>query len=197
MLHAVPPTPLSPPRLLAAIAGAAFALAAAGDDAHADRRFGVMVDAGVPDGATGSLVLGLTRSLGLHVGGGHNLVSPGVRVGATFTPFDSWITPVVAVDYGRYFEGNANGLAQKVMGDPEYSSPLLERVGYDYANAHVGLELGGPRGKLYLRGGMSRVTGELHGVNEAAGEGATLAEDPAIEVWSVSAKIGFIYYVAP
>src|SRR6185436_7926376 len=43
------------------------------------RRFGVMADAGAPDGATASLVLRPIRMVRLHVGGSYNMISPGVR----------------------------------------------------------------------------------------------------------------------
>src|SRR5262245_56202837 len=72
---------------------------------------GVMLDAGLPDGANASLVLRPVSWLRAHAGGGTNAISPGVRVGATLLPFGSG--PSATIEGGHYFEGNANGLAQR------------------------------------------------------------------------------------
>ena len=66
------------------------------------------------------------------------MISKGVRAGATLLPFGSG--PSATLEAGHYFEGDANGLAQRFAG-PTFSSALLERVGYDYANAHLGPRL--------------------------------------------------------
>src|SRR5437868_1167806 len=50
---------------------------------------GVMVDAGVPDGANASLVFRPLSWLRAHGGGGTNMIGMGVRVGATLLPFGS------------------------------------------------------------------------------------------------------------
>lgn len=160
------------------------------------RRFGLMVDAGVPDGANAALVFRPLRQIRVHAGGGYNLVSTGVRAGVSVVPLSTWIAPSLTVDVGRYFEGDANPIVQKVMGDSTYSSPLLERVGYDYLNAHVGLEVGRQWATFYVHAGMSRVWGQIHGLAEAAGEDVTVSGDPDVTMWSPSARIGLIVYVA-
>jgi hypothetical protein len=162
------------------------------------KRFGLLADAGVPDGANGAIVYRLFPSLGIHMGGGYNAVSPGIRGGVTFAPFSTFVRPSVSFDVGHYFEGDANPIAQKLMGDPSYSSPLLDHVGYDYMNAHVGLEFGGDNARIYFRGGMSRITGAVHGINEAAGEDATVSvtQSPDVEMITVSARIGLVVYIA-
>src|SRR5258708_7826983 len=48
---------------------------------------GLMADAGIPDGMQGSLVLRPFKVLRASVGGGYNMISKGVRVGATLLPF--------------------------------------------------------------------------------------------------------------
>jgi hypothetical protein len=115
-------------------------------------RFGVMADAGVPDGANASLVFRPLAWLRAHGGGGANTISKGVRAGVTLLPFGAG--PSATLEAGHYFDGDANGLAQRFAGST-FSSPLLERVGYDYANAHLGLDFGTRRVVFYLHGGMS------------------------------------------
>src|SRR5438477_8211508 len=102
-------------------------------------KIGLMTDAGLPDGVNGSLVFRPARWVRAHVGGGYNMISSGVRGGVTLAPF-GW-GPSVSLEGGHYFEGNANGLARKAAGADFKDSAVLERVGYDYANGHLGLEL--------------------------------------------------------
>jgi hypothetical protein len=162
------------------------------------RRFGLMVDAGAPDGANASLVVRPLRFLRLHAGGGYNAVSTGVRAGFSLVPLSSWVSPTVTVDAGRYFEGDANPIARTVMGDPEFSSPALEKVGYDYLNAHLGFELGRQWATFYVHAGMSRVSGQVHGLSEVLADeeaNVTVSDDPDVTMWTPSARIGLIFYV--
>ncbi|MEO6772221.1 MAG: hypothetical protein ABI467_04265 [Kofleriaceae bacterium] len=162
---------------------------------------GVMTDVGVPDGGTASLVVRPLRALRLEAGVAHNVVSPGVRGSVTWIPFGTWATPIVSVGYGRFFERDANGIVQKVAGDPTLSSPLLDKVGYDFANARIGLELGKKYFTFFLHAGVSRVTGSVHNLDQvAASETASsmvsvTTTDPKITLWGVSANLGFIFYV--
>jgi hypothetical protein len=179
----------------AAPAMAEPALTAAVDAGH--RRFGVTTDVGVPDGANAALVFRPIRALRLHAGGGYNLISSGVRAGVSVVPLSSWVSPTLSIDAGRYFEGDANPIARRIQGDSTYSSPMLERVGYDYVNAHLGLEFGRQWATFYIHAGMSRVSGTVYGIAEEIGEeDVTLEEDPDVTLWSPSARIGLIVYVA-
>lgn len=162
---------------------------------------GIMTDVGVPDGGTASLVVRPMRALRLEGGVAHNVVSPGVRASVTWIPFGTWATPVLSVGYGRFFERDANGIVQQLSGDPTLSSPLLDKVGYDFANARVGLELGKKYFTFFLHAGVSRVTGTVHNLNQVtATETANsmvsvTSTDPKITLWGVSANLGFIFYV--
>src|SRR5262249_53583499 len=111
-----------------------------------------MVDAGVPDGANGSLVYRPADWIRVHAGGGTNLISPGVRAGVSVLPFGGGLS--LSIDGGHYFSGDANGLARKLTGDETIDVPALRDVGYDYANFHVGLELGARYFTFYIHGGM-------------------------------------------
>ncbi|MEP6862431.1 MAG: hypothetical protein ABJE66_17535 [Deltaproteobacteria bacterium] len=162
---------------------------------------GVMTDVGVPDGGTASLVVRPLRALRLEGGMAHNVVSPGVRGSVTWIPFGTWATPILSVGYGRFFERDANGIVQKISGDSTLSSPLLDKVGYDFANARIGIELGKKYFTFFLHAGVSRVTGTVHNLDQvAATETANsmvsvTTTDPEITLWGVSANLGFIFYV--
>src|SRR6185369_4854552 len=104
---------------------------------------GVMTDAGLPDGLAASLVVRPTSWLRLHGGGSYNLISAGVRAGVTLVPF-GW-GPSLSIEGGHYFEGDANNLMRRFAGSSWSSNAALERVGYDYANAHLGLDFGSRR----------------------------------------------------
>ncbi|MGN6104669.1 MAG: hypothetical protein ACTHU0_06175 [Kofleriaceae bacterium] len=190
-----------PRRLLfvVALVAAAAPAAEASPDASMP-SIAAMADVGLPDGATASLVYRPVRPIQLHGGVGHNAVGYGVRGGITLVPFASWCSPTLSVDVGRYFDGDAHPLARRLSGDPELSSPILDEVGYDYANAHVGLQFGQRRASFYLRAGVSRVVTHLRNldqVSDAMSPSSTsihLSSDPTVEVTSVSARIGLVVF---
>jgi len=188
-----------PAAMALAILGSA-SLAEAGPSRSS--RFGVMADVGLPDGAIASIVYRPIRGVRLHAGAGHNYISPGVRGGITLVPFSSWFTPTLSVDYGRYFDGDANPLARRVSGDPSFSAAPLERVGYDYANAHLGLEFGRKWFTFYLHDGISRITGQVHNLSaetmsEASGTTTvSFPREPSARLWAPSVNLGFIVYLA-
>lgn len=160
-----------------------------------------MTDLGVPDGASASLAIRPVRAFRLEAGVAHNLVSPGVRGGISWLPLSGWFTPSVSLAYGHYFERDANGIAQTLSGDHGFTSPMLEKVGYDFANARVGLEVGKQYFTFFLHAGVSRVTGDVHNLNKVA-DGQTMdtnvsisSTDPHVTIWGVSANLGFIFYV--
>jgi hypothetical protein len=162
---------------------------------------GAMADLGLPDGATLSLVVRPIRSIRAHAGLSHNMISLGERVGVTWVPLSWWASPTLSVEYGHYADGNANPLVRMVSGDPSFSSAVLDRVGYDYANAHVGLELGRRWFTFYVHAGMSRITGAVHNLTaETMSDSGTatvsFGKDPTVRLWTVSARIGFIVYLA-
>lgn len=174
----------------------ALALCVGASVAAAD--VGVMADVGAPDGATASIVYRPLDAVRLHAGVGHNLVSTGQRVGVTLVPFRSWVTPTLSVDYGRYPEGDARPVVRSVVGDGMAVASLFERVGYAYANGHVGLELGGTRATLYVNVGVSRVAGDLGGGGSVmtSDEDVTVTfGDSHVTMWTVSGRLGVILYL--
>jgi hypothetical protein len=165
-------------------------------------RIGAMADVGLPDGATVSIVYRPIRAIRAHAGISHNLISLGERVGVTLVPLSWWASPTLSLEYGHYADGNANPLARVATGDATLSSGVLDRVGYDYANAHLGLELGRRWFTFYLHAGVSRITGTVHNIGAAtmsASAGTTsitFSKDPTVQLVTVSACVGFVVYLA-
>ncbi len=165
----------------------------------------MMGDVGVPDGLIGSLVARPWTWLRLSGGGGSNGISKGWRTGITFLPFTAG--PSASFEYGHYQDGNANSLAKKVIGGSFDGSPLLERVGYDYLNAHLGLDFGSRRVVFFLHGGVTFLRGQIHNVEAAirnatsqgaAGSGTTevvVPKDPTVKAVGSSVKLGLIVYI--
>jgi hypothetical protein len=165
-------------------------------------RIGVMADLGVPDGATVSVVYRPIRAVRAYAGISHNLISLGERAGVTLAPLSWWASPTLSLEYGHYADGNANPLVRVATGDATFSSGVLDRVGYRYANAHLGLELGRTWFTFYLHAGVSRINGTVHNIgaatmSEAAGTTTiTFSKDPTVQLTTVSACIGFVVYLA-
>jgi hypothetical protein len=171
---------------------------------------GLMTDVGIPDGIQASLVVRPLKCLRGSVGGGYNMISKGVRVGLSLLPFGRG--PSGSVEAGRYFAGDANkAIAQLSGADVSGSvlSPLAQRIGYDYVNAHLGLDFGYKRATFYIHGGMSYVRGTIPkssisdvfnnqpSINgeTASGTQITVKSDATVTYIGPSAKIGLIVYL--
>lgn len=169
--------------------------------AAAEPTFGVTTDVGVPDGAMASLVVRPLRFLRAHVGAGHNAISAGFRAGATLSlPF--WLSPTASISYGRYAEGDANPLARRISGDPSIDNAMLEKVGYQFADGYLGLQLGRRRVSFQLEAGYSRIEGKVRnldamtsGDDPDASTSVSINQDPNVVLWSLSARIGLTVYV--
>jgi hypothetical protein len=158
----------------------------------APRRYGVAFDVGVPDGATTALVVRPTRTLELGAGVSYNGIATGVRGELAWAPLAGAVTPTISFAGGRYGAGDANPLVRWVTGRPMFYSPLLDRVGYNYADAHVGVELRRRAMSVYLRAGACRVTGVVHGIGAVSGAMPLAGVDPQIALWTVSARAGVV-----
>jgi hypothetical protein len=162
-----------------------------------DGWLGVTLDAGVPDGASAAVVVRPVSRLRLHAGASHNAISTGMRGGITLAPLRTWFSPTLSLDAGAFPEGDANPIMQRVSGDPTFHSAMLERVGYRYANAHLGLEFGRKRATFYIHAGYSYIQAKARNLDAASEDGATMVTfttDPTIHVWTVSARLGVIVY---
>lgn len=167
---------------------------------------GLMADAGVPDGANAALALRATRWLRLHLGGGHNTVSAGMRGGVTVLPFGAG--PSLSLDVGHYRDGDANGVVRGFVGTNKFLTPLFERIGYTYVNTQLGLELGRGSLQFFVHGGFSYLRATIHNANSAlegrrttgstsAATGTTsvrITQDPIVRAWVPSVKLGMVVY---
>jgi len=159
-------------------------------------RVGITVDAGVPDLLQAGVVLRPVMPLRFTVTGGTNAIGGGVRAGVAIkAPWD--VAPALALEVGHFFPADAQALAGQISG-ADIKNPVLERVGYSYANAHVGLELGNVRSTFYVHVGMSEVHATVRGVqawaDQEAGVGTVVLTDPTVRVVAPSARVGVIGY---
>ncbi len=159
---------------------------------------GLMADAGLPDGAIASLVVRPWQWLRVYAGGGTNSVSKGWRGGLSLVPFGAG--PSFSLEYGHYNDGNANGLVRHLVSGQFAGSPLLDRVGYDYVNAHLGLDFGGKHVIFFVHGGISMVWAQLHNLNDvlASSNSATTVQvnqDPKVKAVGSSIKVGLINFL--
>ena len=164
---------------------------------HRPRDWGVAFDVGVPDGATTALVLRPRPAVELAAGVSYNGIGPGVRAGITWIPMRRWISPTISLDVGDYRDGDANPLVRLVTGNHGFSSQLLDRVGYDYVDAHAGVELGRHALRVFVRAGVSRVAGTIHAVGTlttGSMPGVIGGTDPTVTVTGISARIGMILH---
>ncbi|HZH02608.1 MAG TPA: autotransporter outer membrane beta-barrel domain-containing protein [Myxococcaceae bacterium] len=162
----------------------------------APTRWGLLLDAGIPDGIGLSAVYRPFRPFRFHGGLVTNTASYGLRAGVTYVPFYFAVSPSLTLEGGHLFEGDlsflqAFGLSQE---DAERS-----RFKYNFANAHVGLEMGSPRRFLFfLRAGLSYVdvtfTQFQSLLQSASGSQSVEAQPAHLRATGPSAKLGFVVY---
>lgn len=163
-----------------------------------------MADVGVPDGVMMSAVFRPRSWIRLQAGAGTNTISPGLRAGATVLPFG--VGPSLTLEGGWYFEGDANGLVSQFAGNGYEPSATASRIGYRFANAHLGLDFGQKYFTFFVHGGMSYLRSELHDVNSLLGTQSTSSQslgtttvhfgtDPTLTAFLPSLKLGFIVYI--
>lgn len=165
-------------------------------------RFGLSVAAGVPDGA---VVSGLFRPLDflrLSAGASWNYYGYGVQGGVGVAPFHWPIDPTLNLEVGHYFGSDLTWLADQGAGVPTELRPLLEDVGYSYANAQVGVEVGSSRRfVIFVRAGLSYFWATARGTTTTTstdGTGQTVTvriSDPEFRATLPSAKVGILFYL--
>lgn len=156
--------------------------------------FGVLVDAGVPDGVGASLLVRPVGWLRVHGGVITNGFAPGIRGGVTLVPWLSVVSPGLTLEAAHYFAGDANGLLRLAGAGNDFHSPLLEDIGYRFASAQLGLELGSQeRLSFFVRAGVSYLRSTVPNVEEVlqerAGSGLT-ASPMKLEGLLPSVKLG-------
>lgn len=161
-------------------------------------KFGASLDVGVPDGAVLSGVFRPTDWVRIELGVGYNAISPGLRVGATFTPFHFLVTPSLTLEAGHYFTGDSGSKLQALVGSNGTAAQDFRNVSYDYGNLQLGLELGGGRFAGFLHLGVSYVQGTIHDfqtvLQKDVNDPTLEAGDPTLRFTSPSLKLGMIFY---
>lgn len=160
-------------------------------------QFGLSAAAGVPDGLVLSGLYRPVDFLRLSAGGSWNYFGYGVQGGVGLVPFQWPIAPTFNLEVGHYFDSDMRWVASR---NAELN-PLLEKVGYSYANAQLGIEVGSSRRFVFfVRAGLSYFWTTIHGVNTytttSGSQTATVRiADPQLRATMPSLKLGFLFYL--
>ncbi|RKH31957.1 hypothetical protein [Corallococcus sicarius] len=118
--------------------------------------FGLMLDAGMPEGAGLSGVFRPSPHLRLHIGGAHNGLRGAARAGLTLLPLSGKFSPSLSLELGHAQAASTKTLNRRLADRTLLPASSMERVGYSYASAHLGLEFNATRRlSFFVRGGMS------------------------------------------
>ena len=206
MAPAYPPPPAPGPPVYPMPAGAppasaaapGIALQAAGPEPAQEPpgKWGAGLDLGIsgilPD-------LGLLATwrpypwLHAQLGPGFNVISPGLRCGATV--INPWFFPIsLTGEIGHYFEGDANGMVKSLTGQSS-DIAILRKVSYDYANALVGFTSSGRHFVFYFRAGVTTMRATVNNFQETVSKlGGTTMEtsDARLSYYGPTVKFGMI-----
>jgi hypothetical protein len=159
---------------------------------------GLQLDAGVPDAAGLSVLYRPWKWMRFEGGMLYNYVGYGMRGGVSVLPY-YWIAPSLTLEAGHYFDANAYEKISRYTTVDESVKPLLQRVGYTFVNAQLGLELGHPNAFVFfVRAGLSRMWLSVHDARAAASStGSTRVvdmDDPSVRLGIPNVKLGFMIY---
>ena len=209
------PPAVAPPALVEQVASPAAPAAAAAAAAECPAvpecrcarpkrptNWGLTLDGGFPDAAGVGLLYRPWYWLRLEAGGTTTVyASNGYRVGVSLVPFNFAITPALTFNYGRALETDWNPMLQKLGASDPDLEPVLRKFGYQYVDAHLGLELGAPRRFVFfVRAGLTQLWTTVHGLTAAAAtaiEDASMSatiSDTKITMRVPSVKFGFLVY---
>jgi hypothetical protein len=199
----VPETNPSEPVAVAAVPSVPPGTAPAARAEDRSPAFGVSFDAGFPDGAAVAALWRPVPAVRLSFGPTWNYVGWGFEGGVALVPWHLAVSPLLAVDAGRYFDSDLSPLVRRGGGVPEEVKPLLKKVGYTYASLQLGVELGSQRGLSFsLRAGLSYFDCVAHGTvpytasGGAPGAGPAQVEltNPRVRAVLPSLKLGLQYF---
>jgi hypothetical protein len=189
--------------LLLVLLTPSLALAEEGPPATPDAlpRFGVAASVGVPDGVVASALFRPIDMLRLSAGGTWNYFGFGLQAGVGLKPLQWPIAPTIDLEAGHYFDADMSWLADRNAGVPTELRPLLKKVGYNYANLQVGIEVGSSRSLvLFARAGISYLWTTIRGVSEVTDTGTgqpvtVRIQDPLLRGTIPSLKLGLIFFL--
>jgi hypothetical protein len=163
-------------------------------------RFGVLVDAGVPEGVGASFAWLPWSWLRLQAGPATNGIALGGRAAASLMFPRGIVRPTLTFGAGRFAEGDARRVLQIFAPNLSADVRALERVAHDFTDAHAGLEIGSPSGaSFFLRGGVSRSVFHLPALPEIlrseAGDATSQPGPATLSVVAPSLQLGFVLYL--
>ena len=162
-------------------------------------HYGVSLELGAPSGAAVSLNWRPFSWATLQVGAAHNGAAPGIHGGISFSPWRTFLRPNLSLSGGAFAAGDAQQLVRFFTGNPDFTAPILSKLEYDYASAHLGVEIGPPDGaSFFLRGGISRTWARLGGFEDqlraSTGDSTLAANAPAITLTTPSLQLGVLVF---
>jgi hypothetical protein len=161
-------------------------------------RWGLVADAGFPEGAALSAVFRPVPSVRFFAGPAWNYVGFGVQGGVAVVPWHFALTPVLSAEVGRYFGADVSFVASNGQGVPPELKPLLEDMSYSYGAVHAGIELGSQsRLAFSIRAGLAYVSLKARGTvtSTDSGSGTTVEfRDPRVRGTLPSVKLGLHYW---
>ena len=153
--------------------------------------FGLMLDAGIPDGTGLSAAFRTSRSVRLDVGATYNGIRLGARAGITLLPMQGGYTPSVTFEVGHALTGDSQTLARRMADLSQPPLFAMDRVGFTYASSHLGFEVGVPgRYSFFMRGGLSFIELDVPNVED-------LGEPFVDSLGKMGAKGGRFVYTMP
>src|SRR5262249_22303095 len=140
-------------------------------------------DFGSPDLINFSALFRPWHWVRLAFGIGTNTANVGLHGGVTFVPLNRRVSPSATIEGGRFFTGSSDFLT-----DPLSTKTFhINQIGYDYANLHLGIEVGQPqRWQVYLHGGASYLSVDVQGVpstKPTSGNQQLTYSNPHADVW--------------
>jgi hypothetical protein len=163
-----------------------------GDDAPSIPHIGLALDAGTPDGIGVALLIRPWSWLRLQAAALDN-TGFGARVGLTWTPIHFAIAPTFTVEAGHFFSASQGG--RMVLEDATFGGQLVSTVGYDFATAQAGLEIGPPDSWFaFVRAGASYVRTEVSTGPGMSGPNVVSADALKAGLLIPSVKFGVALY---
>ena len=162
--------------------------------------FGLMLDAGMPEGAGLSGVFRPSPHLRLHIGGAHNGLRGAARAGLTLLPLSGKFSPSLSLELGHAQAASTKTLNRRLADRTLLPASSMERVGYSYASAHLGLEFNATRRlSFFVRGGMSLMemaVPSLQNLDEPFRDSLSPVETQSwmMRTLQPSAKLGFALF---
>jgi hypothetical protein len=159
-------------------------------------RYGVMADVGLPDGMIGSFALRAHEHVEAHVGVGHNSNSFGARAGSAWLPIRTAVSPYLALEAGMFLPADTADWLQSAAKSAGLDDKTLERVGYWYANAHLGARIGSRSTAFYLQGGLSFIdaTADIIKPKPNYVPPVDLYRTTEVRVWALGGRTGLILF---